>query len=168
MENLLSLFGGGTDKIWDFIRDGAKECGAESTRMALELFYVLKNSDTSIIDKSLIVAALAYQFLPEDLLPRDKFGLLGFLDNGVTLAFAYNRVKSLVTPEIENHVDLILSQWFVDSSNNDGGVGTDQGSEQNKIPQDINLEWKSPKYIEHIENPKKPNGSESNDDVIVD
>jgi len=109
--NIMSSFGG-ADKIWDAIMRYAAKGGREVTRTVLQLFYVMKSPNTGMLDKTLIGAALAYQLLPEDLLPRDKFGILGFLDNGVTLAFAYNRVKKMVTPQIENQVENILNQWF--------------------------------------------------------
>lgn len=113
--SILSRFGGG-DQMWQYIQDYAAQSSREIARTVLELFYVMKSPDTGTLDKTLIGAALAYQLLPEDLLPRDKFGLLGFLDNGVTLTFAYNRVKSLVTPQIENQVNAVLIQWFGDES----------------------------------------------------
>lgn len=113
--SILSRFGGG-DQMWQYIQDYAAQSSREIARTVLELFYVMKSPDTGTIDKTLIGAALAYQLLPEDLLPRDKFGLLGFLDNGVTLTFAYNRVKSLVTPQIESQVNAVLEQWFGDES----------------------------------------------------
>ena len=111
MDEILKMFGG-AENIWNAIQENAAKVGIEVTRTMLELFYVLKSPNTSMIDKTLIVAALGYQLLPEDALPRDKFGFLGFPDNGVTLAFAYNRVKSSVTPEIEHQVNNILSNWF--------------------------------------------------------
>lgn len=111
LNNILSKFGG-TEQLWNYIKRYAAKGGREVTKTILELFYVMKSPNTGMIDKTLIGAALAYQLLPEDLLSRDKFGLLGFLDNGVTLAFAYNRVKKLVTPQIENQVKVMLDQWF--------------------------------------------------------
>ena len=111
MDEILKLFGE-AEKLWTAIRENAVKVGMEATKMMLELFYVLKSPDTSMLNKSLIVAALGYQLLPEDAMPRDKFGLLGFLDNGVTLAFAYSRVKSSVTPEIEQQVNSVLGNWF--------------------------------------------------------
>lgn len=111
LNNILSRFGG-TEQLWNYIKMYAGKGGREVTKTILELFYVMKSPNTGMIDKTLIGAALAYQLLPEDLMPRDKFGLLGFLDNGVTLAFAYNRVKKLVTPQIENQVKAMLDQWF--------------------------------------------------------
>ncbi len=111
MDEILQIFGG-ADKIWGYIKMFAVKGGREATRTMLELFYVLKSPSTNTLDKALIVAALGYQLLPEDALPRDRYGILGFLDNGVTLAFAYSRVKSSVTPEIESHVEAVLDQWF--------------------------------------------------------
>ena len=111
MDEILKMFGG-AENLWAAIQENAAKVGIEATKTMLELFYVLKSPDTSMINKSLIVAALGYQLLPEDAMPRDRFGLLGFLDNGITLAFAYNRVKSSVTPEIEQHVRSVLRNWF--------------------------------------------------------
>lgn len=111
MDEILKMFGG-AENLWAAIQANAAKVGIEATKIMLELFYVLKSPETSMINKSLIVAALGYQLLPEDAMPRDRFGLLGLLDNGVTLAFAYNRVKSSVTPEIEQQVNNILGNWF--------------------------------------------------------
>lgn len=115
MEEILKLFGG-ADNIWMAIRNSAGKVGRETTRIMLELFYVLKSPETSMINKTLIVTALGYQLLPKDVLPREKYGLLGFLDNVVTIGFAYSKVKSSVTPEIEQQVDNILIQWFGEKS----------------------------------------------------
>ena len=111
MDEILKLFGG-AENIWTAIKSNAGKVGIESTRVMLELYYVLKSPETSMMNKTLIVTALGYQLLPEDVLPRDKYGLLGFLDNIVTIGFAYSKVKSSVTPRIENQVNNVLHQWF--------------------------------------------------------
>lgn len=103
---------GGMENILTAIKNGAAKAGRTTTKMMLELFYVLKSPKTSTANKAIIVAALGYQLLPKDLLPRKKFGLFGFLDNGITLAVAYNRVKSSITPEIEQQVTNTLNNWF--------------------------------------------------------
>lgn len=138
MDEILKMFGG-AENLWAAIQENAAKVGIEATRVMLELFYVLKSPDTSMLNKSLIVAALGYQLLPEDAMPRDRFGLLGFLDNGVTLAFAYNRVKSSVTPEIEQQVNNILWNWFdMDSqSGGQGGIPTDSGQSGGYTPQPV-------------------------------
>ena len=113
MDELSNLFGG-AEQLWQYIKIYATKAGREATRVVLELYYVVKSPHTPALDKTLIIAALGYQLLPDDkkLLSREKYGLLGLLDNGVTLALAYNRVKTRVTPQIEAHVDAILNQWF--------------------------------------------------------
>lgn len=111
LKNIFSKFGG-AEQLWNYIKMYAAKGGRDAARTVLELFYVMKSPNSGVIDKTLIGAALVYQLLPEDLVPCDRFGLLGFLDNGVTLAFAYDRVKKLVTPQIENQVRVVLDQWF--------------------------------------------------------
>lgn len=113
MDELNDLFGG-AEQLWQYIKIYADKAGREATRVVLELYYVVKSPHTPALDKTLIIAALGYQLLPDDkkLLSREKYGLLGLLDNGAALALAYNRVKTRVTPQIENQVDAILNQWF--------------------------------------------------------
>lgn len=98
--------------IWQNIKQNASKVGRETTRIFLELYYVLKSPDTPIWDKTIIVSALSYQFLPKQILSREKHGLLGYADNVVILMLAYNRVKRRVTPQIAMQVDRVLNQWF--------------------------------------------------------
>lgn len=113
MDELSNLFGS-AEQLWQYIKIYAAKAGREATRVVLELYYVVKSPHTPALDKALIIAALGYQLLPDDkkLLSREKYGLLGLLDNGAALALAYNRVKTRVTPQIEAQVDAILNQWF--------------------------------------------------------
>lgn len=98
--------------IWQNIRDNASRVGRGTTRIFLELYYVLKSSDTPFWDKTIIVSALSYQFLPKQILSKEKHGILGYADNLVTLMLAYNRVKKMVTPQIAAQVDRVLTKWF--------------------------------------------------------
>lgn len=111
MDELSNLFGG-SEQLWQYIKMYAASAGREAARVVLELYYVVKSPQTSALDKTIIIAALGYQLLPDDLMSRDKYGWLGFLDNGAALALAYSKVKSRVTPQIEAQVDAILDQWF--------------------------------------------------------
>lgn len=102
------------DQLWQYITQYAAKAGRETTRIVLESYYVVKSPNTPAIDKTIIIAALGYQLLPDDkkLLSREKYGLLGLLDNGAALALAYNRVQTRLTSQIENQVNTILNQWF--------------------------------------------------------
>ncbi len=172
MDEILQIFGG-ADKIWGYIKMYATDGGREATRTMLELFYVLKSPSTNTLDKALIVAALGYQLLPEDALPRDRYGLLGFLDNGVTLAFAYSRVKSSVTPEIESHVEAVLNQWFGSaqqrlSGDNDGNNNTFGGPIYQPVPT-VNTNSVN-NNIPPYQQPMRPQQGYWNDDedVVID
>ena len=177
MDELSNLFGS-AEQLWQYIKIYAAKAGREATRVVLELYYVVKSPHTPALDKTLIIAALGYQLLPDDkkLLSREKYGLLGLLDNGAALALAYNRVKTRVTPQIEAQVDAILIQWF--------------GSEQPQIdiapesPQTSNgndnfggIYWEpqpatSPATSETLISTNRPNttlgGFSDDEDVVID
>lgn len=155
MEEILNLFGG-PENIWAAIKNSAGKVGIESTRMMLELFYVLKSPETGILNKTLIVTALGYQLLPEDVLSRERFGLLGVLDNVVTIGFAYNKVQSSITPQIEQQVNNILQQWFGESVT-DGLVQSDYQPSQ---PQDTPIQYP-------YSQPRKPVWNDD-EDVVID
>lgn len=98
--------------LLDKIKSGAQTAGREATKVSLECYQVMTAETTPTVDKVIIGAALAYQFMP-NLMNRDNFGpILSLLDNAVTLAIAYNRVKAHVTPEIEEKVNQQLVEWF--------------------------------------------------------
>lgn len=113
MDELNKLFGG-AEQLWHYIKKFAGTAGREATRIVLESYYVVKSPNTPPLDKTIIIAALGYQLLPDDkkILSRKKYGILGMLDNGAALALAYNRVQARVTPEINNQVNAILDQWY--------------------------------------------------------
>ena len=103
--DILSNVFGSPEQLWQYIKQYAVKAGRETTR-------TVKAPTTPVVDKVIIIGALAYQLLPKDLLSRNKFGILGLADNVATLAIAYNRVKHRVTPEIRTQVEDILNQWF--------------------------------------------------------
>ncbi|MDD5960914.1 MAG: DUF1232 domain-containing protein [Bacteroidales bacterium] len=174
MDKILRLFGG-SEQLWQYIQKYAKTAGIEGTRTVLELYYVLKSPDTPGLDKTIIVAALAYQLLPEDLISTENFGILGFIDNGAALALAYNRVKSRVTPQIDAQVNAILNQWF-------GGIqpaiASDADSNNNwNNPTSYNEGWReqpvqTPTHFntpESLNKPRKPTTPMwDDDDVVID
>lgn len=100
----------------EFIKKQAAKGGVESARMMLELYFVMMNDKTSKFNKLIICAALAYQFLPNDFLPKEDYGALGFLDNAAALYLAYKRVKKSVTPQIRQRVDDTLAEWAKSAS----------------------------------------------------
>lgn len=91
--------------IFNHIRKQAANGTKETTKMMLELYYVMLSDNTSKFNKLIIGAALAYQFLPNDFLSKEDYGILGYLDNATILYVAYKRTKKCVTPEISKKVE---------------------------------------------------------------
>lgn len=108
----LQDFSENAKKVWGSIKDYAVKGSKATTKMLLELYYVMIDKNTAGSDKLLIGAAIAYQVLPTDLLPKKRFGLFGFTDNIAALAFAYNKMKAAITPEISTKVEAMLTKWF--------------------------------------------------------
>lgn len=152
-------------EVWKYIRESAGDAGREAARVVLELFFVMKSPSTSIIDKGIIIASFAYQLLPEDLIPRDKYGLLSLLDNGVTIAFAYSRVKADITPEISAQVDAILDSWFGETGKGGAYIVRDI-PQQEEVRQPVRVHPKN--NIPLAKNPTSQRQYEDDEDVIVD
>lgn len=177
MDELSNLFGG-AEQLWQYIKTYAAKAGREATRVVLELYYVVKSPHTPALDKTLIIAALGYQLLPDDkkLLSREKYGLLGLLDNGAALALAYNRVKTRVTPQIGAQVDAILNQWFGSER-----PQIDEPSERPQIPSannDFGSPYWKPQSATIPDTPESPiitnrpntslGGYNDDEDVVID
>lgn len=99
------------EKFLEMIKNQSVNGSKETTRMMLELYYVMMSEQTSKFNKMIIGAAFAYQFLPNDFLPKDEYGIFGAVDNIAALYIAYKRVKKCVTPEINQKVDDTIANW---------------------------------------------------------
>lgn len=98
--------------IWDGMKSYAIKVGRVAARPVLLLYYVMRSEETPKKDKLTIFGALAYVILPVDLLNAKRLPIIGWIDEVVSLAVAYNRVKSSITPEIEQQVTNTLNNWF--------------------------------------------------------
>lgn len=98
--------------LWDGIKGYAVKVGRVAVRPVLLLYYVMRSEETPKKDKLTIFGALAYVILPVDLLNAKRLPIIGWIDEVVSLAVAYNRVKSSITPEIEQQVTNTLNNWF--------------------------------------------------------
>lgn len=162
LDSFISSFFGSTENIWTYIKQYASSGSREVTRIILQMYYCLMAPTTPTFDKVIIVAGLGYQLLPSDLLPRDKYKILGFLDNGITLALAYSKVKSNVTSEIANQVETILGQWFGAEDSASEPSHFSEGGESTGIP-------KGPTFPTVVpSNPGTAPKPDPYDDLIVD
>ena len=108
------------NELFDTIKGYAIVAGRATTKIMLELYYVMLAETTTSLDKFLIAASIAYQVIPKEVLTTSKLGLFGLIDNAATLLFAYNRVKKSITPEIASKVDDLIHKWFgIEDNGND-------------------------------------------------
>ena len=98
--------------LWEKITDYVKATGRTTARPVLLLYYVLRSPETPSSDKMLIVAALSYLVLPIDLISAKRLPIIGWIDEAVSLVYAYKKECRYVTPEIESEVDNVLERWF--------------------------------------------------------
>lgn len=99
------------EQALEYIKRQAAKGSKETTRMMLELYFVMMSENTSKFNKLIIGSALAYQILPNDFLPKEDYGVLGYLDNATALYLAYKRIKKSITPDIKQKVDETLANW---------------------------------------------------------
>ena len=97
---------------WDKIVIYSKRAGRSVTRVALQFFYTMAESELKLLDKILIVAGIIYIIVPRDLLPKRTLGLLGLVDDAAVAAWIYERINDSITPEIIQRAEDTLNEWF--------------------------------------------------------
>lgn len=103
------------DAVVDKLRPWALKAGRTAARPLLQFYYVMKDDETSTLDRILIYAAIFYIILPMDLIPSVIYKFLGVLDDGVAMLYIHKRIKEKITPEINDMVESTLDEWFEDA-----------------------------------------------------
>ena len=103
---------GKINSLIDKVRPWALKVGRATARPLLQCYYVLDDDNTSTLDRVLIYGAIIYSVVSKDLLPRSVYGVLGVLDDGAAMLYAYKKIKSKITPQINAKVEDTLNEWF--------------------------------------------------------
>lgn len=103
---------GKINSLIDKVRPWALKVGRATARPLLQCYYVLDDDNTSTLDRVLIYGAIIYTVVSKDLLPRSVYGVLGVLDDGAAMLYAYKKIKSKITPQINAKVEDTLNEWF--------------------------------------------------------
>ena len=98
--------------LWDKFKTYALRAGRVATKPILTFYHVMRDSETTTLEKALIYGAIAYIVIPADLLPRKVLGFLGILDDAAVIAYVYKKISNKITAEITNKVNDTLDQWF--------------------------------------------------------
>ena len=99
-------------EIWDKLKTYALKAGRVATKPILTFYHVMRDCETTTLEKALIYGAIAYIVIPADLFPRKVLGFLGILDDAAVIAYVYKRISNKITAEITNKVEDTLDQWF--------------------------------------------------------
>ena len=117
------LFGKMTDVNWSekfssllgkdcsSLKDYALRVGRIAAKPFVTFFYVVRDEQTTTLEKVLIFAAIAYVLSPS-LVSKRVFRFLGILDDSIAIAYVFNKIADKVTPEILTKVDATLNAWF--------------------------------------------------------
>ncbi|MDB4498200.1 DUF1232 domain-containing protein [Gammaproteobacteria bacterium] len=100
-----------SEQVFESIRSFGKLSGRTIMRPILKAYYTMMSPKTPFNVKTKFLGALAYLFLPRDII-KDNRKLLGRVDDIIALLWAYNSLKKHITPEIINQVDETLDKWF--------------------------------------------------------
>lgn len=98
-------------KLLTKITSVGRWAGAKVVYAVLLLYYVLRNPNVSMADKSKIYGALGYFILPTDLI-LDIIPVVGYTDDMAAIMWAIHTVAKNITPEIKEQAKAKLSEWF--------------------------------------------------------
>lgn len=96
----------------EWIARYAKKAGRTATRPLLQWWFVMKDDNTTTLEKAMIYGAIAYIIVPNDLIPRRVFRFFGVLDDVAVAAWLYNKIESKLTQDMKDAVEDILDDWF--------------------------------------------------------
>ena len=84
--------------LWEKIKSVAKKAGREVLVLVLTLFYCLKDEDTPVWAKTVIIGALLYFISPVDAIP-DAIPVVGYSDDLAVLIGASKTIVAHIKPE---------------------------------------------------------------------
>ena len=98
--------------LWSGFKGFAQRVGRRTARIPLLLYYVLKSDATSMRDKVLIYASLAYLLLPFDVLSTRKFGIFAWTDEFLSINVVYDRMLKYITSDMYIKAEKQLDEWL--------------------------------------------------------
>ena len=99
--------------LFDKIGRVFKRVGIKAIYYVLLLFYVVKDKNTPLKDKLVILGALGYFIFPTDIIP-DFIPIAGFTDDIAAILACIKAVKSNITPAVKEQATKKLNDWFKD------------------------------------------------------
>ncbi|MBR3612735.1 MAG: DUF1232 domain-containing protein [Bacteroidaceae bacterium] len=97
-------------KLWDKIKNFAKNAGKEVIYNVLLLYYALQSDQVSAKEKAVIIGALGYFILPIDLIP-DVIPVVGYSDD-LAVLIAVIKLLTCVDDDVKRQAKEKLAEWF--------------------------------------------------------
>jgi uncharacterized membrane protein YkvA (DUF1232 family) len=109
--------------FWDKLRQFAFKAGRQVVKIALVLYYCLRDPDTPASAKAIIASSLGYFIFPLDAIP-DMSPLVGYSDDLGALLLATTIVAAHIKPKHQRLAEDKLRDWFGNLPGNDEDAGT--------------------------------------------
>ena len=93
------------------LKDYTLRVGRATATPLVTFYCVIRSNETSVVEKVLIFAAIAYVLSPT-LVSKQVFQWLGIIDDTIAVAYVLNKVSDKVTPAVSAQVESFLDQWF--------------------------------------------------------
>ena len=97
--------------FWKKLGKYAAAAGKGIVEKALQLYYVIRDSDAPTSAKTIAIGALGYFILPFDLIP-DFIPAVGYTDDLAAIATSLYSLAKYITPEIKEKAAKKLHEWF--------------------------------------------------------
>lgn len=97
--------------FWDKLGRFALKAGRQVVKIALVLYYCLRDPDTPARAKAIIASALGYFIFPLDAIP-DMTPIVGYSDDLGALLLATTIVAAHIKPKHRRLADDKLREWF--------------------------------------------------------
>ena len=99
--------------FWQKVKKYAKIAGKEVVEKTMILYFVLKDKETSVKCKAIIIGALGYFILPADAIP-DVTPLIGFTDDLGVIVYALGAISDCIKPRHKSGANQKVKEWFDD------------------------------------------------------
>lgn len=105
-------------KLWDKLKNYAKQAGLKTVYSALLLYYAYKRKDTPAWAKRVIIGVLGYLIAPIDAIP-DLTPFIGYTDDIGMLSFGLVTIACYVNDGVKENARKHLDKWFGDFDEDD-------------------------------------------------
>jgi uncharacterized membrane protein YkvA (DUF1232 family) len=97
------------NSFWEKLKTVAGKLGETVLRPLLTLYYIMRDGQVSIFEKTCIIGALGYFILPTDAIP-DFIVMIGYTDDITVILILLRHMTKNITPEIRENVEIKLHE----------------------------------------------------------